>query len=1516
MRCLPATASCLRTNCGAMHRAAAFLWLPVLVLSFSAAPLLADEVLTISQVTVRIDGPFEQAGTAQIREVAAGEWTEGTEIVLTAPAGYIFDDLNFLPTATLSAGSGLQLQSNVAVTTPTQAVFEVSEASTAPATLDIENILLRTAPGECPVAAPVTVSTTIPGGLNNATLVQVTLLGGPPATIEFVQQPTNTPVNAVIAPPVTVRVRDRCGNLATTSGEFAFLTLANQPPGGAGLAGTLIRPFQNGVATFNNLSIDRVSNGYQLEAHVTGLSSVLSTPFNVTPAGGAALRFITTIPNGTACGSLGAIQVEILDQFGNRAASNANVTLAIGSNPGGGTLGGTTTVAAVNGLATFNGLTLNRAGVGYTLRATSGGLQADESNGFTIDPGAPALLSYLQQPTNVAAGAAINPPVRVGIFDGCPPLPGNLVTSATNQVTLTLVGGGPVSGNQANAVNGVATFANLVINTASNNRQLEATATGLTAATSNPFDVTAGATSPTLSSVDPLNQNLIVSNTFNGTVTVTLRDAFNNPLENHEVRLSVVSGDPAGVAIQAPNPAPTNAAGEVTFNIRSTSAKQVLFQARDVTNGVTLEDEAIVTFNPDTPATVAFERQPGNGSTGVAITPGPIVQILDQFGNLVPVNGLNLRIQLGNNPSGATLTGTTELPSVNGRAEFTDLIIDEVGVGYTLLADGSGLPQVESNPFDVSAGTNLKATSISIGPNSNVFVTYFVEGAQTVGAFDITLRIEQVSGVVNQRVVPVSDIQLRRPGAHQQNLGSLRSFLDGFVSDGDQIIAILDSSNQVIETEEVVDNRIDDTIESDLILSTLAAEIRDRASGVEVGYTVDSPARVGAFTLRIGLDTNNNGQLDVTLRDVEIRDFAADPGPHTLRIPLPDQFQQQDLAASVDPNVNILAILDPEDVIREAEEVTNNRRNVLTPYLVDLILTRLTFAGSSAGQSTEVTIGYTVSTNPVSENFVVRFYLSDNDAVTPEQLSQDIAIERAVFTISADEDKTVGPHQKTFTITIPENNFGADFRIKARIDDRNQVEEVDEANNIVAALNNVNDPNADNDGDGLTRAQEEAGFIIPPNTVFSVDQDEAQRGRALGADETFTSDNRVDTDFDGLDDELERRTNTNPANRDTDGDGLSDGEEDRNANGIVDEGETDPRNWDTDGDGLSDKEELDGFLVTRYDPGSQTGLFPQARVERLFTNPSAVDTDGDGISDWNEVNTFARSAEADGGVPSIGLASIPARANFDIQKPVQGIRTDPTRQDTDDDGLLDTNDPAPQIHPARWGFDSAGPGEQPDGFFDEADLQRLQQGLPQEQLRNFPNSVAEFQRRLLDFDQDDDGFLEAPDINGDGFPDFTRFNEATLEQSFRVDFSNNGSLTDGFDVGGLGQGPADTADDPRYGTYRIIRSEDGTSRGDGVLDLADDTAAAPGEQTGFLLLSDNCPLAQNPAQEDFDSDGLGDACDGDLDNDGVPNALDRVKQLPIDGGGGSAGPCGFGAPLGLALSLLGLTGYRAARRRR
>src|SRR5207245_9196554 len=93
-------------------------------------------------------------------------------------------------------------------------------------------------------------------------------------------------------------------------------------------------------------------------------------------AGSATQLVFTGQPSNTAAGVAitPAVQVTARDGQGNTATGfTGNVTVAIGANPSGGTLAGTATVAAVSGVATFSGLSIDKAGTGYTLVASSGG---------------------------------------------------------------------------------------------------------------------------------------------------------------------------------------------------------------------------------------------------------------------------------------------------------------------------------------------------------------------------------------------------------------------------------------------------------------------------------------------------------------------------------------------------------------------------------------------------------------------------------------------------------------------------------------------------------------------------------------------------------------------------------------------------------------------------------------------------------------------------------------------------------------------------------------------------------------------------------------------------------------------------------------------------------------------------------------------------------------------------------------------------------------------------------------
>jgi len=240
----------------------------------------------------------------------------------------------------------------------------------------------------------------------------------------FTVPPTNTAAGAAITPAVQVAVQDALGNTVTSFSGTVTVTLAANPGGGT-LAGHPTVTAVNGVATFADLSIDRVSTGYMLQATGAGLTTA-SVPFDVTPGAATQLAF-TVQPTNTAAGApiTPAVQVTARDASGNTATQfTGNITVALGANQGGATLGGVPTHAAVAGVASFPGLSLNKTGSGYTLTATTGGIPGVATSAqFNVIAAAAGQLALTTPPSATAqSGApfAQQPAVQVQDANGNP----------------------------------------------------------------------------------------------------------------------------------------------------------------------------------------------------------------------------------------------------------------------------------------------------------------------------------------------------------------------------------------------------------------------------------------------------------------------------------------------------------------------------------------------------------------------------------------------------------------------------------------------------------------------------------------------------------------------------------------------------------------------------------------------------------------------------------------------------------------------------------------------------------------------------------------------------------------------------------------------------------------------------------------------------------------------------------------------------------------------------------------
>ncbi len=167
--------------------------------------------------------------------------------------------------------------------------------------------------------------------------------------------------------------------------------------------------------------------------------AVTSAPSGTVTVVTATQVVFTGQPSNTVAGTTITPGVAVTVETSTGAAvpiAGISVTVAIGTNPAGGALSGTLTHATnTSGVATFGDLSLNKAGVGYTLTATSGSLTGATSNPFTITAAAPATLLITSAPVSGTASAtATLGPITVAERDAF----GNVAVAPTGGTAVTL----------------------------------------------------------------------------------------------------------------------------------------------------------------------------------------------------------------------------------------------------------------------------------------------------------------------------------------------------------------------------------------------------------------------------------------------------------------------------------------------------------------------------------------------------------------------------------------------------------------------------------------------------------------------------------------------------------------------------------------------------------------------------------------------------------------------------------------------------------------------------------------------------------------------------------------------------------------------------------------------------------------------------------------------------------------------------------------------------------------------
>ena len=595
-----------------------------------------------------------------------------------------------------------------------------------------------------------TVSGTVNGSAITDTAV-VTFAGpGPPsgATSQITASPTTIPANGTSTSTITVELRDASGISLTTGGATVALSTT---------AGTLSGVTDNGNGTYTATLTSPSTGGSATVSGTVNGSAITDTAVVTFSAVATRLEFVQQPTSEQAGASISpAITVRAVDNAGTTITSfTGNVTIAIASNPGGGTLSGTTTVAAVNGVATFGNLSINRTGNGYTLAASATGLTGATSAAFAITPGpaSPATSQITAAPTSIPANGTSTSTITVQLRDAL----GNNLTSGGALVALNTTGGnlGAVTNNGDGTYTAILTAPS---STATSTATITGTVGG--AAISDNATVTFTAVTPVATRLvfgqEPTNEQ--AGATISPAVTVRAVDNAGTTITSFTGNVTLAIGtNPSGGTLSGTT---TVAAvgGVATFanlRIQQAGAGYTLAATATGLTGATSTPFSI-TPGPATAATSTITASPtsvpADGSSTSTIT----VELRDAFGNRLTSGGSVVTLSttagslgpvsdIGNGTYTAELTAPSApaTATVSGRLGATT-ISDTAEVTFTFVPPTTFRLEFGQQPTNTEAGRAITpAVTVRAVDNTGALQTSFT------GTVTIAIAVNPSGGTLS-----------------------------------------------------------------------------------------------------------------------------------------------------------------------------------------------------------------------------------------------------------------------------------------------------------------------------------------------------------------------------------------------------------------------------------------------------------------------------------------------------------------------------------------------------------------------------------------------------------------------------------------------------------------------------------------------------------------------------------------------------------------------------------------------
>ena len=494
------------------------------------------------------------------------------------------------------------------------------------------------------------------------------VIGTPPSSAATAGQ-------ALAVQPV-IDEKDQFGNLET--GDNTTVITATISTGPGSLLGTVTATVVGGVATFTGLG-DQTAGTITVAFSSGSLVPATTGNIVISPAAASKLTVTQEPPAGATAGQALATQpvVKEEDQFGNviNTDSAHTVTVARGSVGTASVQGSNLTVTLVNGVATFGGLSYDRAemmDLSFTTNAS--GVSSTSSGTIAVSPTAASQLVSFQQPSATATvGLAIAPGPVIYLEDQY-----NNIESGDNSTVVTAAlntGIGPLQDATTTVAGGVARFSNLIDDRAETISLTFASGT-LTSSPTNPIVVNQGPASRLVIATQP-STTATAGQPFAVQPVIYIEDQGGN-IETTDNSTMVSVALSSGDGLPEGTTSVTVKNGVATFaGLKETTAGIIALEFSG--DGLTAGPSNNITVSPAAPFRLTIATQPSTTATaGQPFGTQPVIDELDLYGNLETTDSSTLitaAVTFGSGP----LPGTTTVALVGGVATFTNLAETLVG---------------------------------------------------------------------------------------------------------------------------------------------------------------------------------------------------------------------------------------------------------------------------------------------------------------------------------------------------------------------------------------------------------------------------------------------------------------------------------------------------------------------------------------------------------------------------------------------------------------------------------------------------------------------------------------------------------------------------------------------------------------------------------------------------------------------------------------------------------------------